>query len=168
MNILRSDAKECAAVERLREVIRAKQTELKETREAPYPKAHRDRLLHAELTRIANTHADTRNRFGKVIDPLNSAAHFPVLDWPTVLDLLGVDQVTALIGKRIDRLALPEGLEPGPRSTKMKALEAEIFDLGVQEEVAICALEAKTDVHVLRRVDLDPAAVLAAWERAAA
>ncbi|MPZ47195.1 MAG: hypothetical protein GEV05_28310 [Betaproteobacteria bacterium] len=56
---------------------------------------------------------------------------------------------------------------PTERAERIKRLEADRFRAEVEEELMICRIESECHSHVLRRVDADPLAILAAWEKAA-
>lgn len=169
MNVIRPGDRELASIEmQSRAPIREMKASIQEAIEAAWPKAHRDTLLHAELARKTDSAVGSRDRWGKIVYPSDTTTAFPELTWATLLDVLGIDQVHSLISRRIDALGLPEGLPPGERAARVRQLETELFDLEVGEEQAICALEAEVGAHVLRRPEVDPAAVLAAWERATA
>lgn len=168
MTILREDDPRMVPVVDQRAHVTSLKAEIRSTTDAPWPRAYRDELLRTELKRIENASADGANRWAKVLHPLHTAAAFPDASWATLLDLFGVDGVQKLISDRLDRLGLPEGLAPSARALQLRTIEKRLFDAEVEEELVICTIEAEHRLHVLRRHDVDPAAVIAAWQKAAA
>ncbi|MPZ47258.1 MAG: hypothetical protein GEV05_28635 [Betaproteobacteria bacterium] len=154
-------------LDRQRQTIAKLTAEIATTRDAPWPQAERDRLLRAQLQATLDRSVGTRERFAKVIDPVNRDAAWPDLTWPTLIDAMGIDALHASIMQRIDTLGLPDGLLPAERAERIKRLEADRFRAEAEEESLVCRIEAECHAHVLRRVDADPLAILTAWEKAA-